>query len=177
MKKSEIQQRLQENHHRFIKQIMDLPEADFLKSTNGKWTAGQQLDHLVKAVNPVNLALLLPGFLLKIVFGKANRASRSYDALVEKYQSKLAAGGKASAPFIPKPVAVGDREKLSKRLHALTASMVHRINSFSEAQLDTFILPHPLLGKLTFREMLYFTIYHAEHHEKQVLKNLENQPV
>ncbi|MFZ2905910.1 MAG: DinB family protein [Cyclobacteriaceae bacterium] len=177
MNKSEIQQRLQENHHRFIKQIMELPEADFLKPTNGKWTAGQQLDHLVKAVSPVNLAFLLPGFLLKAIFGKANRASRSYNELVEKYKSKLAAGGKASAPFIPKPVEAGDREKLSKRLHALTASMVHQINSFSEEQLDTFILPHPLLGKLTFREMLYFTIYHSEHHEKQVLKNLENQQV
>ena len=52
---------------------------------------------------------------------------------------------------------------------------MYRADSFSEKQLDTFILPHPLLGKLTLREMLYFTIYHAEHHKKQTLKNLENQ--
>jgi hypothetical protein len=177
MNKSEIQLRLQENHHRFLKQIMELPDADFLKSSNAKWTAGQQLDHLVKAVNPVNLAFILPHFLLRIVFGKANRTSRTYDELVEKYKSKLAAGGKASAPFIPPPIAASDREKLSRRFLALTASMLNRINSFSEEQLDTLILPHPLLGKLTFREMLYFTIYHAEHHEKQTLKNLENQQV
>jgi hypothetical protein len=40
--------------------------------------------------------------------------------------------------------------------------------------LDLLILPHPLLGKLTLREMLYFTLYHVEHHEKQVLENLKS---
>lgn len=25
--------------------------------------------------------------------------------------------------------------------------------------------PHPLLGKLTLREMMFFTIYHVQHHE------------
>jgi len=28
------------------------------------------------------------------------------------------------------------------------------------------------MGKLTVREMLYFTIYHAEHHQKLMLKYL-----
>ena len=49
--------------------------------------------------------------------------------------------------------------------------LVLNINNYSEQQLDTFILPHPLLGKVTLREMMYFTIYHAEHHLKQAIKN------
>lgn len=173
----EIQLRLRDNHFRFIKQITDLSDSDFIRSDNGKWTPGQQLEHIVKSVRPVNLAFILPQFLLKIVFGKANRESKSYEALVEKYHAKLAAGGKSSAPFIPKSVAVHDRERLSKKLHALTNSLVQSVDSFSENQLDRIILPHPLLGKLTLREMLYFTIYHVEHHEKQILKNLENRPL
>lgn len=177
MNKNEIQERLRHNHFRFIKQVTDLSDSDFLHSNNNKWTAGQQLEHIIKSVRPVNLAFTLPTFLLKIVFGKANRASKSYEALIEKYHAKLAAGGKSSAPFIPKAVTLADREKLSKRLQALTNSLINRADSFSENQLDTLLLPHPLLGKLTLREMLYFTIYHAEHHEKQTLKNLENQTV
>lgn len=172
MTKSEIQQHLRDNHFRFIKQINALSDSDFLYSDNSKWTAGQQLDHIVKSVRPVNLAFLLPGFLLRISFGKANRPSKSYDALVEKYKQKLTAGGKASAPFIPKSVTATDREKLLKKLLSLTDSLLNRINSFSEEQLDAFILPHPLLGKLTLREMLYFTIYHVEHHEKQMMLNM-----
>jgi len=40
----------------------------------------------------------------------------------------------------------------------------------SEAALDKYILPHPLLGKLTLREMLYFTAYHVAHHKQLVEK-------
>jgi hypothetical protein len=69
MNKSEIRQRLQENHVRFIKQIADLSDQDFLRSTRGKWTAGQQLEHIVKSVRPVNLALIIPKFLLRLSFG------------------------------------------------------------------------------------------------------------
>jgi hypothetical protein len=175
MNKGEIQQLLRDNHVRFIKQITDLPDEDFLRSNNGKWTPGQQLEHIVKSVRPVNLAFGLPGFLLKIAFGKANRPSRSYDELIEKYHAKLAAGGKSSAPFIPKSIVVSDRQKLSRKLHALINSLIHRADSFSENQLEVFILPHPLLGKLTLREMLFFTIYHVAHHEKQVIQNLRPQ--
>jgi len=47
-------------------------------------------------------------------------------------------------------------------------ALARRIDRFSETQLDQLILPHPLLGKLTLREMLYFTIYHVQHHQKQL---------
>jgi len=175
MTKSEIQQLLKENHVRFLNNVTTLSDTDFLFSSNGKWTAGQQLEHMVKSVRPVVLAFRLPAFLLKVIFGKANRPSKDYNALVEKYKQKLVAGGKASAPFIPSPVSVADKEKLSKRLSSLIETLVKQVDSYSEEKLDQLILPHPLLGKLTFREMLFFTIYHVEHHEKHTLQNLEKR--
>ena len=33
-------------------------------------------------------------------------------------------------------------------------------------QLDHYLLPHPLLGKITLREMLFFSAYHIQHHTK-----------
>ena len=36
------------------------------------------------------------------------------------------------------------------------------------ADLDAVLLPHPLLGKLTVREMLFFTVYHVQHHRALV---------
>lgn len=175
MTKSEALQHLRHSHFRFIKLIDSLSDNDFLHSTNGKWTPGQQLEHIIKSVSPVNLAFILPGFVLRIAFGKANRPSKSYEGLVEKYHAKLAAGGKSSAPFIPKRVALEHREKLVKKLQGLTNSLADRAELLSENQLDTFLLPHPLLGKLTLREMIYFTSYHAEHHEKQIVANLAAQ--
>ncbi len=35
---------------------------------------------------------------------------------------------------------------------------------WSDRQLDQYLAPHPLLGKLTLRELCYFTIYHTGHH-------------
>jgi hypothetical protein len=33
-------------------------------------------------------------------------------------------------------------------------------------------MPHPLLGKITAREMIYFTVYHSEHHVAATKKRL-----
>ena len=35
---------------------------------------------------------------------------------------------------------------------------------WDDKQLDKYLAPHPLLGKITLRELSYFTIYHTEHH-------------
>lgn len=171
MNKVEIQQRLQDSHEQFVTMLLQLTEQEFVY-TSKKWTAGQQLEHIIKSVSPVNLAFSLPLFVLKLSFGKANRDSRTYEALVERYQLKLAQGGKSTAQFLPKTVLFSDRSKLADKLSKLVASLIRKVDSFSEEQLDFYILPHPLLGKLTLREMLYFTIYHVGHHQKQVAQNL-----
>jgi hypothetical protein len=89
MEISELQRKLKESHVHFIGTVNRVADADFTKSVNQKWTAGQQLDHIIKSVAPVNLALALPAFVLKMSFGKANRPSRTYDQLVEKYKGKI----------------------------------------------------------------------------------------
>jgi hypothetical protein len=172
---SELRQKLNESHAQFISTIRNVSDADFTKSVDQKWTAGQQLEHIIKSVAPVNQAFGLPGFALRLLFGKANRASRTYDQLVEKYQGKLKLGGKAPDRFAPAPITVEQRENRIKKLEKLNGSLNKRLAGFSESQLEQFILPHPLLGKLTLREMLYFTIYHAGHHERQVINNLQKQ--
>ncbi|MFM9840472.1 MAG: DinB family protein [Cyclobacteriaceae bacterium] len=167
MDKIKLKEELTLYHTNFINSIQSLPKEQWQISYNNKWSAAQQLDHIIKSVSPVKLAFSLPKFLLKLVFGKANRKSRSYDELVTKYHEKLKAGGKASARFVPPP-RIDSAESLSTKLAEVTHSLATKINSFSEEQLDLLILPHPLLGKLTLREMLYFTIYHVQHHQKQL---------
>jgi len=80
-------------------------------------------------------------------------------------------GGKASGRFIPLKIAPEDKQRNIEKLLKRVKQLGTNINTYSEQQLDTFILPHPLLGKVTLREMMYFTIYHAEHHLKQAIKN------
>ena len=167
MNKQELKQELEKSHQEFILTIRAFPENEAGISINGKWSPVQQLDHIVKSVSPVRMAFSLPAFLLRIIFGSANRPSRTYDALVEKYKAKLAAGGVATGRFVPKKNTPSVKT-LSDNLRKLIASLSSHIDLYSEEQLDTLILPHPLLGKLTLREMLYFTIYHVQHHHRQV---------
>lgn len=172
MEKQEIIIKLKENHKSLVDYILALPDEEFIQHLPEKWSAGQQLDHIFRSVKPVTMAFGLPVFVLRILFGKSNRPGRSFDELVKKYTSKLAAGGVASGRFIPKAVGVTDRLNLTKSLILNVGKLCFLMEKYTDHELDTFILPHPLLGKLTLREMLYFTIYHAEHHLDLTKRNL-----
>lgn len=172
MTKDTIIQKLQIDHYEFIDLMLSLSESDFTLSVNNKWTAGQHFEHICLSVSPLTKALRLPRFVLKMIFGKANRPSRDYDPLVEKYHDKLAKGGTASRRFIPKQVNPEQQILLKNKLSGIVEQLCKTVNRYSELELDHYILPHPLLGKITIREMLYFTIYHVEHHKKLLLQTI-----
>jgi hypothetical protein len=172
MTKEEIISKLETNHKLFADFMLLLSEKDFMYAPVGKWAACQQLDHVTRAVSPLAMGLRLPKFIIKLSFGKANRLSQSYDDLVKKYLEKLERGGKASRRFIPVKIEPREKEKSINILLKLVAQLERGIESYSEKQIDAYILPHPLLGKITIREMMYFTIYHSEHHLKQAKKNI-----
>lgn len=169
MEREPLAQLLQQNYLHVIEQIRNLSDRELLHAPKEKWNALQQLDHLIKSVAPVNMAMGLPKLVLSWRFGIANRPSRSYDALVDRYHIKLQAGGRASGAFVP-PLQLdpADKEALLNKLQSLVQKLVQKTLRQSEVSLDRYILPHPLLGKLTLREMLYFTAYHAAHHGKSI---------
>ncbi|MFN0034154.1 MAG: DinB family protein [Saprospiraceae bacterium] len=171
MNRTAIIEQLQIHHSEFRHLLGSLSQTDYLAAPEGKWSAGQQLDHICRSVGPVSMAFGLPGFVLRWWFGKANRPSRAYEAVVEKYKAKLAEGGRASGRFVPPKAEWHEREKLLRRLERLVASLCQKVENTSDSQLDTLILPHPLLGKLTLREMLFFTIYHVQHHQVATVQN------
>ncbi len=172
MQRSELVLQLTESHQAFVDYLRSLTDQELVYSNQHKWTAGQQLDHIYRSCRPVLLAMSLPKFLLRVLFGKANRPSRSYEELVAKYKIKLAEGGKATGRFVPKEIATGEVAPLSSAVMQVIGRLRELTAGFSEQELDTYILPHPLLGKLTLREMLYFTIYHVGHHHAQARQNL-----
>lgn len=162
--KPQIISALNENVDAFNNYISSLNKEQFEATPNGKWSAGQNLDHLIRAIKPLQPAYGLPKFVLQIMFGKTNRPSRTYDEVVTKYKTKLAAGGRASGPFIPPFISFEKKDELIKKYVNQKQKLISKIEKQSENDLDVYILPHPLLGKVTLREMLYFTIHHNEHH-------------
>ena len=80
-----------------------------------------------------------------------------------RYLGLLEAGGKAGR-FAPSAETTSDRSTILARLAQANDELQKAITRWSEADLDRYQLPHPLLGKLTVREMLFFTVYHQHHH-------------
>lgn len=172
MNKETIKKELTEKHKEFVDYINSLSDDDFLNTKNNqKWSAGQHLEHLYLSVRPVNLALFLPKFFMRLFFGKPAE-KRTYEQLVNDYQNVLKNGGKAGELYIPKSVSISKKQNLIINLTKIVVALNRKIDKISEEDLDKHNLPHPLIGKTTIREMLYFTIYHVQHHQKAIKENL-----
>lgn len=140
------------------------PDAAFTAGPDDRWTEGQHLDHLILSAKPLNLALRLPRIALRMKFGTAKAPGETREALVARYESTLVGGGKATDRFVPPAVALDDKPRLLKALQHEGERLVEVAGTWSEADLDKYVLPHPLLGDLTVRGMLFFTHHHMGHH-------------
>jgi hypothetical protein len=138
----------------------------FANPSSNKWSIADNLKHLLISTNMSAMAFWLPKFLIRFISGTANRPSKSYQQLVDKYNLKLQQGGVASGRFVPKPTK--DLTKKNSLLKQWDKVAAHYISSLSkkrtEKDLDNLLIRHPLLGKITLRELCYFTIYHTQHH-------------
>jgi DinB superfamily len=139
----------------------------FFENKGDKWSVAENVKHLVISTTTTNLAYTLPKFLVRWIGGTANRPSKTYDELVAKYKQKLAEGGRASGRFVPKaPAANETKALLLKKWDKATLRFINSLQqNRTEADLDKYLIRHPLLGRITLRELCYFTIYHTKHHQ------------
>ncbi|MBC7888881.1 MAG: DinB family protein [Ferruginibacter sp.] len=172
MTKQLIIKELSQRHTAMVDYVLSLTPKEFMFSFQNKWTAGQQMDHIIRATSLLPLAFNLPLFIPGLIFGKVNRAPLEYDELVQKYLSKLEKGAKATTIFIPKKVPYASRIKLAEKILRKISKINSAVDLISETELDHYLLPHPILGKITYREMLYFTMYHVNHHSALAKKYL-----
>ncbi len=171
----QISTELFENHLNFSNYIAGLSVDEYEFSYQEKWNAGQHLDHIIKSVAVLTKAFAMPRFILKSKFGIANRPSRSPEALINKYLDKLKTAKPTPTRFQPGIIAFVKKEKAIKKLHTKVDKLCKRAIKYAESDLDLYILPHPLLGKLTLRELLYFTSYHVKHHDELIKNSLKNK--
>jgi hypothetical protein len=114
----------------------------------------------------------LPKFTLHAMFGKPERQSRPYEEIREIYRDEIARGAQASGRFLrnqqsPAEGAEEEGTKLLEQWSKVSTELVLVAEKWHDSELDGYLLPHPLIGKLTIREMLFFTIYHNLQHASQ----------
>src|SRR5688500_7958134 len=144
------------------------PEEQFFTRLAETWSASDNVDHLIKAIKPIIKALKLPKVALQTLFGKPVNQSRTYEEICTIYSDEIAKGAKAGGSFLPLQEEPDNAEEkkaeLLERLSLEMDKLISAIEKWQEMELDEVQLPHPIIGKITVREMLFFTIHHNLRH-------------
>ena len=175
--KAEIIEQLQQSYEQLIGWYRQQADDRFTFSPQAnKWTAGQHADHLLKSTRPINKSMRMPRLMLKTMFGINNREERSYAALFEKYETALqnqAPGFQPPSRFQPTDLTSDQKQNTLQDLQSEVDQLSETVSKWKEAALSKYILPHPLIGKLTLREMMFFTIFHTQHHHRVLMERYE----
>lgn len=152
----------------------------FLAPIGDAWSPADNVRHLTKSMRAITQGLRLPRVVLLVAFGRPSAPSRSYASVREIYWARLARGASAGR-FAPRPEVAPmqtdtARAQIMARHAAAVTSLCDAIGRWPESALDALRLPHPLLGRLTVREMLLFTLYHNRHHLENVQRRLASVP-
>ncbi|PQJ81557.1 DinB family protein [Polaribacter glomeratus] len=173
MDKVEIAELLDTKYKELFKWLEHQPREDWEKGPETKWSVSQHIQHLVDSLQLLNNALSYPRFILKYKFGTCNRALRDYESVAKIYQQKLTVNLEKAKVYnqkLKKPT-LAERDRLLTRMQIQQKKLQYKTVHISERNLDTLVLPHPLMGKMTVREIIMWTAYHTEHHTK-TLQNL-----
>src|SRR5262249_1438543 len=99
MEKAQLAALLNEKHAHLVEWLKAQPAENWSIGPESKWTAGQHILHLIQSTKPLLLALSLPACLLRFRFGKANRPSLNYEAMVARYHERLSQSNGIVSPF------------------------------------------------------------------------------
>lgn len=169
--KSDITARLKALQIGLTETVAAMTPQQFERVTKEEWSAADYLKHLILSVKPFARVISLPLDKLRDMFGTPDRGSMTYEALVTLYHQRLDEGMRAEKVPSVTPVEYRlppDMADLKSTL--LTAwnegndRLIATLDTIDEEALDRYQLPHPAVGLITLREMLYFTAYHNKLH-------------
>ena len=168
MDKGQLIENLKKVQHELADTLTQTSAKVWNEDKGEKWNTAAHAEHLLNSIKPLNQAFILPKFVFRYKFGTPNRVSRSYDELIKRYLEKLQNKTFPNGnPFGPKPNKNYSQQGLIDALNKEYEKLGNKLaKNWTEEQLENYLLPHPLLGKITIREMIMFTIYHSQHHMK-----------
>ncbi|WP_179335184.1 DinB family protein [Winogradskyella costae] len=166
MHKDDIADLVDVKYSELITWLQNQTNESWVLGPEGKWTSGQQALHLLQSIVPLNNALSMPKLLLRFKYGKSNRPVRTYDAIVKRYHERLKGvkGTIFKGSRNMKAPKLEDKQYLLNRLQTEAKKLQYKTRRISDVNLDTVVLPHPLMGKMPVREIIIWTAYHVEHH-------------
>jgi hypothetical protein len=152
--------------------LATMPDLSFFAPQGPAWSPAGHVRHLQMSSAPLVMALKLPQFMLRLRFGSHSGPSRNFAQLRDAYLAHLTAGADAGK-FTPEPERpqanpTDRRHEIMNSWTAVTVELTNAMTGWKDDEPDRHQLPHPILGTLTVREMLFFTVYHTAHHLRRV---------
>lgn len=152
----------------------------FFAAQGEHWSPAGHLRHLNKSVRAVAGGVRQPRLAL-LAFGRSKSGSRSYDEVVAVYRAALDAGGQAGrygpSDRVPDLTPAEWRRQIMSRWASSGEELRKALLGWSEEQLDVYRVPHPLIGKLTLRELMLWNLYHNAHHARRIAERSGDKPV
>ena len=155
---------LLETEHEVAVFLESLEPEEFARPMGEAWSPAEHLVHLNKVVSAVARGFMMRPWILGLRFGHARRPSQCYEELCDDYRAALTTGAGSPEPFMPDLEAEPCRDTLLERWARVNSRLREALATWGEREMDRVVMPHPLLGKLTAREMAFFTVYHGVHH-------------
>jgi hypothetical protein len=172
--KTEINERLEETRHGLAATVNAMSANQFQHAVAG-WSADGYLKHLLLSVKPFVRVLEMGPAAVHQLFGTPEQSTRTYDDFVQVYQSRLAEGVRAESydNVVPDsyrmPEGITDAQQhLVQTWHESHDRLTAALQQWTEDDLNQHQLPHPAIGLITVREMLYFTVHHNKLHWQDI---------
>ncbi|MBX3046378.1 MAG: DinB family protein [Anaerolineales bacterium] len=168
----EIQAELARTNNTVTEYFAAIPVDVFFEHPPQVWSPAENLGHLSKSVRAATLGLRVPQAVSGLIWGAA-AASRRYPQLIAEYKDKLETGAQSPPEFVAEmDMPTGDlaaaKQAVLQRWQQSAAKLESALAGWKDEDLDKARLPHPVLGKLTVRELVFFTLYHNLHHVNDV---------
>lgn len=136
-----------------------------------RWTFSEHAEHLWLA--GLSIASVLKQeetFLQK--FPALTREAKSFDELKQEYMERITAGMKAFSKQIPPKDLDKSAAEFQQQWNALFEKTRDRLlSAWTPERLSLKTVPHPALGNISVRELLFFQEFHIDHH----ISTLENE--
>lgn len=174
--KTAIKSGLRKSYSEVVYAINQMDDMQFLTPrSEGNWSSGDILGHLLLTTKAIAKGMSAPKDILKSQFGIRERQEWTKEELYSNYLKGLANTGlKAPPNVVYNGVAETGKEKLIVKFSEELDILIGQIDNWTEHELSSLQLPHPAIGNLTVREMLFFIELHNYHHLNQIKEVISN---
>lgn len=158
--------------------FLNLDEDTFFLKPKEGWSPLENINHLQSSTSPVTIFLRKEFRIMLFLFGRGS-SRKSTEEIIEIYKSRLSTGSGAGifTPFGILHFSIPGKKQFEiNQLESSIESIIQSLPSWKEEELDDTCIPHPILGIIPMREMLYFTLYHIYHHSSKIQERLGLYP-